>query len=79
MKIGPQFPAQFRAIMSSQGELKSRLEAAIKLNEEMKSAVLKAQEKAKAAAQPVKPSITLKTNFGSFAWSGCLCFFVNLT
>ncbi|XP_052275904.1 HEAT repeat-containing protein 5B-like isoform X2 [Dreissena polymorpha] len=67
MKIGPQFPAQFRAIMSSQGELKSRLEAAIKLNEEMKSALLKAQEKAKAAAQPVKPSITLKTNFGSFA------------
>lgn len=67
MKVGPQYPAQFRVIMTSQGELKSRLESAIKLNQETKSAMLKAQEKAKVAAQPSKPSITLKTNFGSFA------------
>jgi len=67
MKVGPAYPAQFRAIMSSQAELKARLEAAIKLNQETKSAMLKAQEKAKINALPVKPTITLKTNFGSFA------------
>jgi len=67
MKVGPQYPAQFRVIMTSQLELKSRLEAAIKLNQETKTAMLKAQEKAKIAALPSKPTITLKTNFGSFA------------
>ncbi|WAR19304.1 HTR5B-like protein [Mya arenaria] len=67
MKIGPAYPAQFRTIMTSQVELKARLEVAIKLNQETKSAMLKAQEKAKVAALPVKPTITLKTDFSSFA------------
>lgn len=67
MKIGPQYPAQFRVIMTNQTELKARLEVAIKMNQEAKSAMIKAQEKAKIAAQPAKPTITLKTNFGSFA------------
>lgn len=67
MKVGPQYPAHFRVIMTSQVELKMRLEAAIKYNQETKNAMLKAQEKAKIAAQPAKPTITLKTNFGSFA------------
>ncbi|XP_060553128.1 HEAT repeat-containing protein 5B-like isoform X2 [Ruditapes philippinarum] len=67
MKIGPQYPAQFRVIMTKQTDLKARLETAIKVNQEAKSALIKAQEKAKIAAQPAKPTITLKTNFGSFA------------
>lgn len=67
MKIGPQYPAQFRVIMTNQADLKTRLETAIKVNQEAKSALIKAQEKAKIASQPAKPTITLKTNFGSFA------------
>jgi hypothetical protein len=53
--------------MTKQTDLKARLETAIKVNQEAKSALIKAQEKAKIAAQPAKPTITLKTNFGSFA------------
>lgn len=67
MKIGPQYPTEFRVIMTNQAELKVRLESAIRVNQQAKSALIKAQEKAKIAAQPAKPTITLKTNFASFA------------
>lgn len=67
MKIGPTYPAQFRVIMSSQGQLKTRLEAAVKCNQAAKVAAIKAQEAAKVTAAPAKPTITLKTNFGNFS------------
>ena len=67
MKIGPKYPAQFRVIMTSQGQLKIRLEAAIKCNQAAKAAAVKAQEAAKITALPAKPTITLKTNFANFS------------
>ena len=67
MKIGPLYPAQFRTIMSSQGQLKTRLEAAVKCSQAAKAAAVKAQEAAKVTATPPKPTITLKTSFGNFS------------
>ncbi|KAL3874425.1 hypothetical protein ACJMK2_037438 [Sinanodonta woodiana] len=62
MKIGPQYPAQFRVIMTSQADLKTRLEIAIKSSQASKKAAIKTQE-ANAMTLQTKPTITLKTNF----------------
>ncbi|XP_050406917.2 HEAT repeat-containing protein 5B isoform X1 [Patella vulgata] len=67
MKIGPQYPDEFRTVMTTYADLKPRLEAAIKLNEATK--LKRAQPVAKNLAQPAKPTITLKTNFANFAAS----------
>lgn len=66
MKIGPQYPEQFRVIMASQSDLKSNLEAAIKLNQLTKSNA-SAKPSAKLNAGPAKPTITLKTDFSNFS------------
>ncbi|KAJ3613171.1 hypothetical protein NHX12_019423 [Muraenolepis orangiensis] len=60
MRLGPQFPQVFRAVMSSSPSLKARLQAAIQGNQDSLSA------KANAATNRTSkalPSITLKTNF----------------
>ena len=67
MKIGPKYPTQFRTIMASQSQLKTRLEAAVKCSQAAKVAAVKAQEAAKVTVAPAKPTITLKTNFGNFS------------
>ncbi|XP_078133588.1 HEAT repeat-containing protein 5A isoform X2 [Sander vitreus] len=59
MRLGPQHSAVFRSLIASSPALKSRLEAAVKGNQESLSA------KASSANPTAKssPSITLKTNF----------------
>ncbi|TDG98505.1 hypothetical protein EPR50_G00201100 [Perca flavescens] len=59
MRLGPQHSAVFRSLIASSPALKSRLEAAVKGNQESLSA------KASSANPAAKssPSITLKTNF----------------
>uniref|UniRef100_A0A3Q3XP86 HEAT repeat containing 5A n=1 Tax=Mola mola TaxID=94237 RepID=A0A3Q3XP86_MOLML len=63
MRLGPQHSAVFRSLIASSPHLKSRLEAAIKGNQESLNA--KASSANAAARSPAKssPSITLKTNF----------------
>ncbi|XP_059208691.1 LOW QUALITY PROTEIN: HEAT repeat-containing protein 5A [Centropristis striata] len=56
MRLGPQHSAEFRSLISSSPHLKSRLEAAVRGNQESLNT------KASAAAKS-SPSITLKTNF----------------
>ena len=76
IKIGPQYPTQFRQIMQTCPDLKARLEAAIKAQQQ---ASQQAQQQHKAgargvgapgsgsvAAQPAKPSIKLKMDFSNF-------------
>ncbi|XP_071161425.1 HEAT repeat-containing protein 5B-like isoform X1 [Mytilus edulis] len=68
MKIGPQYPTEFRTIMAGQSILKSKLESAIKLSQTAKKiAVSKSNSHdLKATNVPIKPRITLKTNFGNY-------------
>ncbi|CAL8283222.1 unnamed protein product [Lota lota] len=60
MRLGPQFPAVFRSLMSSSPQLKARLQAAIQGNQESLNA--KASSAANRTSK-TSPSITLKTNF----------------
>ncbi|XP_033734296.1 HEAT repeat-containing protein 5B-like isoform X1 [Pecten maximus] len=65
--IGPRYPEQFRTIMSSQAELKLKLEAAVKLNQASVRAKQSLEKSAKLPQnQPAKPTIALKTNFSNF-------------
>ncbi|EDO27447.1 predicted protein [Nematostella vectensis] len=63
MKIGPQYPHPFKAIMTSAPELKQQLEAAIRASQ--------ASSKAKAPstqpkAAPAAPSIKLRMDFSNY-------------
>ncbi|XP_075963534.1 HEAT repeat-containing protein 5A [Anarhichas minor] len=59
MRLGPQHSAVFRSLVSSSPHLKSRLEAAVKGNQES----LNAKASSGHLAAKSSPSITLKTNF----------------
>ncbi|XP_067013409.1 HEAT repeat-containing protein 5B [Anabrus simplex] len=65
MKIGPQYPQEFKALMSQSSELRSKLEAALRSNQQ-------AQQKAKIESSTIKPihtqspTIKLKTDFSNF-------------
>ncbi|XP_041668818.1 HEAT repeat-containing protein 5A isoform X3 [Cheilinus undulatus] len=61
MRLGPQHSAVFRSLISSSPHLKSRLEAAVKGNQESLNA--KATSANPRRATKSSPSITLKTNF----------------
>ncbi|CAJ1074884.1 HEAT repeat-containing protein 5A isoform X4 [Xyrichtys novacula] len=61
MRLGPQHSAVFRSLISSSPHLKSRLEAAVKGNQESLNA--KASGANPRSAAKSSPSITLKTNF----------------
>ncbi|XP_067680006.1 HEAT repeat-containing protein 5B-like isoform X1 [Haliotis asinina] len=65
MKIGPLYQEQFRMVMSMSADLKPRLEAAVKTNQ---AAITRAklQPTTKVISEPVKPTITLKTDFSNF-------------
>ncbi|KAM6968415.1 LOW QUALITY PROTEIN: HEAT repeat-containing protein 5A [Tautogolabrus adspersus] len=61
MRLGPQHSAVFRSLIASSPHLKSRLEAAVKGNQESLNA--KAGSANPRSAGKSSPSITLKTNF----------------
>ncbi|XP_021938507.1 HEAT repeat-containing protein 5B isoform X3 [Zootermopsis nevadensis] len=65
MKIGPQYPQEFKALMSQSGELRSKLEAAVRSSQQ-------AQQRSKLESNATKlplaqtPTIKLKTDFSNF-------------
>ena len=67
MKIGPKYPTQFKTIMQKLPDLRQRLEAAVKAQQDStstrSSAASQAFEKVTAAS---KPTIQLKTDFSNF-------------
>ncbi|XP_023717362.1 HEAT repeat-containing protein 5B isoform X2 [Cryptotermes secundus] len=65
MKIGPQYPQEFKALMSQSGELRSKLEAAVRSSQQ---AQLRARVES-STAKPLStqtPTIKLKTDFSNF-------------
>jgi hypothetical protein len=73
-KLGPLYPAQFRSVVVAAPELKVRLEAAIKAQQQQqhsKEQAAKAGGRASGSSAhpanaPAKPSITLKMDFSNF-------------
>ena len=63
MKIGPKYPGPFRSIMSSQPELKSRLESAVRANQ---ASAKPKQPAVQAKVAPAQPSIKLRMDFSNF-------------
>ncbi|XP_070698755.1 HEAT repeat-containing protein 5A [Pempheris klunzingeri] len=63
MRLGPQHSAVFRSLIASSPHLKSRLEAAVRGNQESLNAKASSANPAGRAAAKSSPSITLKTNF----------------
>uniref|UniRef100_A0A3B4UBB4 HEAT repeat-containing protein 5A n=1 Tax=Seriola dumerili TaxID=41447 RepID=A0A3B4UBB4_SERDU len=63
MRLGPQHSAVFRSLIASSPHLKSRLEAAVKGNQESLNAKASGANPATRSAAKSSPSITLKTNF----------------
>ncbi|KAL7380923.1 hypothetical protein ABVT39_026023 [Epinephelus coioides] len=63
MRLGPQHSAVFRSLIASSPHLKSRLEAAVKGNQESLNAKASSTNPANRSTAKSSPSITLKTNF----------------
>ncbi|XP_036928579.1 HEAT repeat-containing protein 5A isoform X7 [Acanthopagrus latus] len=63
MRLGPQHSAIFRSLIASSPHLKSRLEAAVKGNQESLNAKASSANAAARSAAKSSPSIRLKTNF----------------
>ncbi|XP_053192170.1 HEAT repeat-containing protein 5A [Scomber japonicus] len=63
MRLGPQHSAVFRSLVSASPQLKSRLEAAVKGNQESLNAKASSANSASRSGAKSSPSITLKTNF----------------
>ncbi|XP_038585677.1 HEAT repeat-containing protein 5A isoform X2 [Micropterus salmoides] len=63
MRLGPQHSAAFRSLIASSPHLKSRLEAAVKGNQESLNAKASSANSASRSGAKSSPSITLKTNF----------------
>ncbi|XP_049451782.1 HEAT repeat-containing protein 5A isoform X1 [Epinephelus fuscoguttatus] len=63
MRLGPQHSAVFRSLIASSPHLKSRLEAAVKGNQESLNAKASSANPANRSTAKSSPSITLKTNF----------------
>ncbi|XP_071355215.1 HEAT repeat-containing protein 5A isoform X3 [Trachinotus anak] len=63
MRLGPQHSAVFRSLIASSPHLKSRLEAAVKGNQESLNAKASGANPAARSTAKSSPSITLKTNF----------------
>lgn len=65
MKIGPQYPQEFKTLMSQSGEMRSKLESALRSSQQ-------AQQRAKVETSTAKslsaqtPTIKLKTDFSNF-------------
>lgn len=72
MRIGPKYPQEFKALMSQSTELRTKLEAAIRYNQQSTNQKLKMDShtttKSQTMNQP-KPTIELKTNFNNFSSS----------
>lgn len=69
MRIGPKYPQEFKTLMTKSPDLRMRLEAAIR-NDQQESAAQKSKNDAQNAAKSLsqqKPTIQLKTDFSNFS------------
>ncbi|XP_074651872.1 HEAT repeat-containing protein 5B-like [Tubulanus polymorphus] len=67
MAFGPMYPENFRTIMSSIPDLRTRLEAAIRAKKsDQAREIEKKPTQAVKSSVPAKPTITLKTDFSNF-------------
>lgn len=72
MRIGPKYPQEFKALMSQSSELRTKLETAIRHNQQSTNQKLKNEShtaSAKSQLNQSKPTIELKTNFSNFSSS----------
>lgn len=69
MRIGPKYPQEFKALMSQSTDLRTKLEAAIRYNQQSTNQKHKndAHTIAKSQLNQSKPTIELKTNFSNFS------------
>ncbi|XP_038207132.1 HEAT repeat-containing protein 5B isoform X1 [Zerene cesonia] len=65
MKIGPQYPQEFKTIMQQSSELRTKLENAVKAGQSVRGQT-GAQTRAVFESRPNKPAIQLKTDFSDF-------------
>ncbi|KAH8419160.1 hypothetical protein KR222_006942, partial [Zaprionus bogoriensis] len=68
LKVGPKYPQEFKALMCQKPELRHKLEAAIRSQQQSISLAQKASEAQRSGllAKPQKPTIKLKTDFSNF-------------
>ncbi|XP_017967368.1 HEAT repeat-containing protein 5B isoform X1 [Drosophila navojoa] len=68
LKIGPKYPQEFKALMGQKAELRQKLEAAIRNQQQSINLAQKANEAQRNGllAKPQKPTIKLKTDFSNF-------------
>ncbi|XP_022214446.2 HEAT repeat-containing protein 5B isoform X2 [Drosophila obscura] len=68
LKIGPKYPQEFKALMGQTPELRQKLEAAIRSQQQSINIAQKASEAQRNGllAKPQKPTIKLKTDFSNF-------------
>lgn len=68
MKIGPKYPQEFKTLMSQSPDLRTKLESAVRINQQANNQKLKNdfQNNAKATIAQQKPTIQLKTDFSNF-------------
>lgn len=70
MKIGPKYPQEFKTLMSQTPELRSKLEGAVRSNQQSTSLQKnknEMQQTSKLNLLQQKPTITLKTDFSNFS------------
>lgn len=71
MRIGPKYPVEFKALMGQSTELRTKLETAVRQNQQSTNDKLKSESNTAARNQlnQPKPTIELKTNFSNFSSS----------
>ena len=70
MKVCPAYPAHFRSVMQASPDLRVRLEAAVKAQQQQAQdsrASAAALSLKNASSQPAKPAIKLKMDFSNFS------------
>ncbi|KAB7498931.1 HEAT repeat-containing protein 5B [Armadillidium nasatum] len=70
-KLGPEYPQEFRIVLTSKPELRVRLEMALKFQQEKQR---KAEHATNIPTAPHNPTIKLKTDFSNFANNNALKF-----
>lgn len=69
MKIGPKYPQEFKSLMGQSPELRQKLEAAVRCQQQSVAIANRVQQTAQSRSGPdkqQKPTIKLKTDFSNF-------------
>nr|CAD7398135.1 unnamed protein product [Timema poppensis] len=66
MKVGPQYPEEFKALMSQSSELRTKLEIAVRSSQQAQQQRARLESNANKPASSQGPIIKLKTDFSNF-------------